>query len=123
MLILFELLTGQGLDINWLLTPDLGLPSPDITIFLSLPTSEASSREDFGAERYETQSMQKKVREMFGLVKGKVEVDADGGNGKWEDVDASGSREEVESRIWGAVELVLEREKKEVGRLWVSSST
>jgi hypothetical protein len=34
-------------------------------------------------------------------------------------VDASGTREEVQARIWGVIEPVLEREKGEVGRLWV----
>ena len=52
----------------------------------------------------------------------KPNVDAGGkksGNGEWVEVDASGSREEVQARIWGVINPVLEREKGEVGRLWV----
>jgi hypothetical protein len=75
--------------------------------------------------------MQTRVREQFGLVRERVErgnastepnVDAGGkksGNGEWVEVDASGTREEVQARIWGVIEPVLEREKGEVGRLWV----
>lgn len=76
--------------------------------------------------------MQTRVREQFGLVRERVErgnestntnaEDAGGkksGNGEWVEVDASGTREEVQARIWGLIEPVLEREKGEVGRLWV----
>jgi hypothetical protein len=42
-----------------------------------------------------------------------------GGNGRWEEVDASGTREEVEARIWRLVGEVVEMEKGPVGRLWM----
>lgn len=75
--------------------------------------------------------MQTRVREQFGLVRERVErgnestntsADAGGkksGNGEWVEVDASGTREEVQARIWGVIEPVLKRQKGEVGRLWV----
>ena len=121
-------LTPQGLSFDWLLSPDHSLPSPDLTLYLSLPTSETSSREDFGQERYESRTLQDKVREQFKLVKRRVESGNGNGNGNaragadlnglWRDVDASGTREEVQRRIWEVVLPVLEREKGDVGRLW-----
>ncbi|KAG7570910.1 hypothetical protein FFLO_01108 [Filobasidium floriforme] len=122
---------AKGLPFDWLLTPDRSLPSPDLTLYLTLPTSETSNRQDFGEERYESVSMQTRVREQFGLVRERVErgnestntnVDAGGkksGNGEWVEVDASGTREKVQARIWRVINPVLEREKGEVGRLWV----
>ena len=43
------------------LAPDVGLPAPDVVIYLDLPIDEAEKRGGFGSERYEKREMQVKV--------------------------------------------------------------
>jgi dTMP kinase len=100
------------------LTPDKSLPSPDITLYLTLPPSEASARSDYGQERYESLSIQTRVRAEFDRVAERVQSSEVKGNGIWVGVDAAGTIEVVRERIWGQVEGVLDGEKGEVGKLW-----
>lgn len=70
-----------------------------MVIFLDLSEAEAAARGGWGEERYERGEMQKRVREGF------EELKAAGGE-EGEDlrvVDAGGSIEVVEERIWDAV--------------------
>lgn len=62
--------------------------------------------------------MQSIVKEQFKLVRDRVERGE--GNGRWEEVDASGTRDEVEARIWGFVSGIIELKKGPVGRLWMN---
>lgn len=50
---------------GWLHTPDLGLPIPDITLFLTVDQKTAQARAGFGAERYETTDIQRFVAKCF----------------------------------------------------------
>ena len=52
-------------NIDWLLSPDKGLPKPDLTLFLTLDLEEISKRKDGGDERYELQQFQAKVKQCF----------------------------------------------------------
>ena len=54
---------GQSLE--WCKGPDVGLPKPDIVFFLDIPMEEAAKRGDYGAERYEKEEFQAKVRQHF----------------------------------------------------------
>lgn len=47
----------QGLDAEYLISPDRGLPVPDVTLFLAATTSETSTRGGFGEERFVICSM------------------------------------------------------------------
>ncbi|KAL9613282.1 MAG: hypothetical protein Q9167_002191 [Letrouitia subvulpina] len=53
------------LSLDWARQPDVGLPKPDICIFLDISPEKAAQRGGFGVERYETDSMQKRVRQLF----------------------------------------------------------
>jgi dTMP kinase len=53
------------LSLEWAWQPEIGLPRPDICLFLSISAKEAAKRGGFGAERYENESMQTRVRELF----------------------------------------------------------
>ncbi|MCO5556968.1 hypothetical protein L7F22_010523 [Adiantum nelumboides] len=79
----------QGLSYQWCKAPDVGLPEPDVTIFLDLSVEEASRRGGYGEERYESVSMQSKVREAFAQIR------KDMPQGKWVVVDAGKSVDEV----------------------------
>ena len=52
-------------NIDWLLSPDKGLPKPDLTLFLTLDLEEISKRKGWGDERYELQQFQAKVKQCF----------------------------------------------------------
>ncbi|KAJ5381470.1 Thymidylate kinase [Penicillium cataractarum] len=53
------------LSLEWAWQPEIGLPQPDICLFLNISAEEAAKRGGFGAERYENESMQSRVRELF----------------------------------------------------------
>lgn len=59
----------KGLDLNWCKQPDIGLPCPDLVIYLDIPPNKISERVGFGKEFYENVNFQFKVRENFLLLK------------------------------------------------------
>lgn len=91
---------NPALGLEWARMPDVGLPKPDVVVFLDLETEVARGRGAFGEEVYERVEMQRRVRGLFvrvmdGKGEGIVEVDAG------RDVD------EVEKDVWGCVEDVI----------------
>ncbi|KAJ9206255.1 hypothetical protein DTO021D3_4898 [Paecilomyces variotii] len=56
---------NPNLSIQWAWQPEVGLPRPDLCLFLSISPVEAAKRGGFGLERYETDTMQKRVRDLF----------------------------------------------------------
>ena len=53
------------LDLEWAWAQEIGLPQPDVVIFLTVSAAVAAERGGFGVEKYETNQMQQNVREMF----------------------------------------------------------
>ncbi|MCJ1310716.1 Thymidylate kinase [Agyrium rufum] len=96
-----------SLDLTWALRPDVGLPRPDLCVFLGIGPEEAAKRGGFGEERYEEAEMQKGVREMFGKLLEEVER-VGGQEEKVEAVDAGKGLDEVEAEIWKVVKRRLE---------------
>lgn len=87
-------------SVEWLYSPDKGLPKPDLTLFLSLPTEELARRKGWGEERYEDVEFQKKVRECFLRVLQDIPQD------HLEIINVSDlSIEQVKSHIWEVIEL------------------
>ncbi|KAK4107588.1 hypothetical protein N656DRAFT_503246 [Canariomyces notabilis] len=61
------------LTLSWARAPELGLPRPDLVIFLDLDESQARARGGWGGEVYEKGAMQRRVRELFwGLSMGRI---------------------------------------------------
>ena len=56
---------NPNLSLHWAWQPEVGLPRPDLCLFLGIAPEEAAKRGGFGAERYETDSMQSRVRKLF----------------------------------------------------------
>lgn len=56
---------AKGLDREWCCTPEKGLPTPDLVIYLRLSPTEAKKRGDYGQERYEATEFQEKVRRHY----------------------------------------------------------
>ena len=78
-------------------------------IFLSLSSDAAASRGGYGAERYEKEEMQRRVRDAFYQLQ-----DDPKDVGDWRMIDASGSVEQVADQIWNVVRPLIGSEKGEL---------
>ncbi|KAL1839546.1 hypothetical protein VTJ49DRAFT_1409 [Mycothermus thermophilus] len=64
---------NPSLTLSWARSPEVGLPRPDLVLFLDLDESQARLRGGWGGEAYEKAEMQRRVRELFwGLSFGKI---------------------------------------------------
>ncbi|KAF0687578.1 Aste57867_20697 [Aphanomyces stellatus] len=54
-----------GLNLEWCMRPEIGLPKPDVVIFLDISTEDAAKRAAYGEERYEKREFQERVRATF----------------------------------------------------------
>jgi len=101
---------SKGLSYEWCRAPDIGLPAPDLTVFLDVEPETARERGGFGEERYEKEEMQRRVRGLFERI-GKE-------SGRWVVVDAGKQREAVRDDIWEHVEPLKGGVDGPVKRLW-----
>lgn len=56
---------NPNLPLEWAWQPEIGLPCPDVCLFLRVSPEDAAKRGGFGVERYENAAMQARVRELF----------------------------------------------------------
>jgi dTMP kinase len=110
------------LSLDWARAPDVGLPRPDVVVFLDLELEEAEKRGGYGDEKYEKKEMQQRVRELFlGLLK------SHGSESDMQVVNAGESVEVVGDRILEMIEAKLKElavESSEVGTVeaWPAST-
>ena len=91
---------AKGLDFHWCLNPDVGLPKPDLTVFLKFKQSENASRTGFGDERYEVAEFQEKVKLLFENFST---------NSEWSPLYVDGlSIDQVHEEIWSLLQQYLE---------------
>lgn len=91
---------AKGLDFQWCLSPDIGLPKPDLTIFLKFRQSENASRAGFGDERYEVAEFQEKVKHIFENFST---------NSEWSPLYVDGlTIDQVHEEIWSLFKQYLE---------------
>uniref|UniRef100_K7FTZ6 Thymidylate kinase n=1 Tax=Pelodiscus sinensis TaxID=13735 RepID=K7FTZ6_PELSI len=104
----------ENFSMDWCKQPDVGLPKPDLIVFLRLSVLEAAQRGDFGNERYECSAFQEKVLQNYQqLMKDKTL------NWKKQIVDASKSIEELHNEIKSFTEAAMqEAQNKPIGELW-----
>ncbi|TMS20396.1 thymidylate kinase [Larimichthys crocea] len=81
-----------GFCLDWCKSPDVGLPQPDLVMFLQLSPSEAALRGQFGEERYEKSDFQRAVQNKFQQLMKDRSV-------HWQVIDASQSVEDVHKDI------------------------
>ena len=60
----------QHFCLHWCKQPDMGLPKPDLVMFLQLQLEEAVKRGEFGCERYENRDFQERVLQRFHQLMG-----------------------------------------------------
>ena len=96
------------LSLKWARHPEVGLPRPDICLFLDIAPEAAAKRGGFGSERYETNAIQKRVRELFYELMGTSDgLDI-------QVIDAARSIEEVAQDITERVKDVMEQPRMAV---------
>ena len=92
------------LSLEWARQPDVGLPRPDLCIFLDISPEEAAQRGGYGSERYEQQDLQNRVRDLFEQLREHPDEDND-----IVVVNADRPIEDVERTIRKWVRLASER--------------
>uniref|UniRef100_A0A8C2QRU9 dTMP kinase n=1 Tax=Capra hircus TaxID=9925 RepID=A0A8C2QRU9_CAPHI len=55
----------ENFSLDWCKQPDVGLPKPDLVVFLQLQLAEAAARGEFGRERYESGPFQQRALQRF----------------------------------------------------------
>lgn len=88
-----------AMGLEWCRQPEVGLPRPDICLFLDVSAEVAAQRGGFGTERYEKQEMQDRVRGLFAELRKHEDESHDIVR-----VDAGQGIEEVERIIQEVVE-------------------
>ncbi|KAK2794730.1 Thymidylate kinase [Onygenales sp. PD_12] len=56
---------NPSLSLDWAWQPEIGLPRPDIWLFLNISAEEAAKRGGYGLERYENDTHQSRVRQLY----------------------------------------------------------
>ncbi|MGH0154333.1 UNVERIFIED_CONTAM: hypothetical protein FKN15_027170 [Acipenser sinensis] len=101
-----------GMSVDWCKFPDVGLPKPDLVLFLQLRPTEAARRGQFGAERYENTDFQKAVQECFQQLMSDCSVN-------WKVIDACRSVEDLHKEIMSHSEDVMDTAAcQPIGELW-----
>ncbi|XP_015910377.1 thymidylate kinase [Parasteatoda tepidariorum] len=59
----------KGLSFSWCKQSDVGLPKPDLVLYLDLPSEAMAKRSGFGEERYEKGDFQNEVKKVYGLLR------------------------------------------------------
>src|SRR5690606_16079299 len=99
-----------GMDLKWCVQPDVGLPAPDLVIYLSAPIKSLASRGGFGNERYENIEMLSQVSKNYEILRDET----------WKTVDASLSIEEVFNSVQNlASECKKQVSGNPISKLWV----
>uniref|UniRef100_D3Z3R3 dTMP kinase n=1 Tax=Mus musculus TaxID=10090 RepID=D3Z3R3_MOUSE len=102
----------ENFSLDWCKQPDVGLPKPDLILFLQLQLLDAAARGEFGLERYETGTFQKQVLLCFQQLMEEKNLN-------WKVVDASKSIEEVHKEIRAHSEdAIRNAAQRPLGELW-----
>ncbi|KAL6704417.1 Thymidylate kinase [Coniothyrium glycines] len=97
---------NPSMSLEWCRQPDVGLPRPDLCIFLDISTDDAAKRGGYGTEKYEKKEMQDRVRQLFDTLM----REKDG-----EDlvrIDAGADLEDVQAQIRVQVDQCFEKVAK-----------
>ncbi|GJP37990.1 hypothetical protein CLOM_g22433 [Closterium sp. NIES-68] len=90
---------AKGLDVHWCKSSEVGLPAPDIVIYLDINPQHAAERGGYGGERYEKVEFQQRVAQHFYALK----------DDTWTVVDASLPLEDVATEVCKLAESIVRR--------------
>lgn len=85
---------NQNLSLEWAWNPEIGLPQPDLVLFLDISSEDAVKRGGYGEERYEKEEMQIKVRTLFKHLFSKLD------HLNVRNIDAGQPLQSVADQIW-----------------------
>ncbi|KAI0313194.1 thymidylate kinase [Amylostereum chailletii] len=102
--------TAKGLSYAWCRAPDVGLPRPDLTLFLDVSPETARARGGYGEERYEREELQRRVREQYARIGGETSG--------WIRVDADQDLDVVAKEVWAHVEPLAHGVASPIQKLW-----
>ncbi|XP_062371551.1 thymidylate kinase [Sardina pilchardus] len=101
-----------GFCLDWCKSPDVGLPKPDLVMFLKLNPAEAEGRGEFGTERYETTVFQRTVQSRFEQLMKDPSIN-------WQVIDAARTIEDVHTDIKEHTENAISKvEEQPLEELW-----
>jgi len=115
--IAFSFCKDAGLSYEWCRAPDIGLPAPDLTLFLDVGPETVRERGGFGEERYEREEVQARVKEVFGRI-GEEMGEGLLREGNWVVVEADREKETVAEVIWDWVQPLSRGVDRPLKRLW-----
>jgi dTMP kinase len=97
---------NPSMTLEWCRKPDVGLPRPDLCIFLDISAEDAAKRGGYGTEKYEKKEIQDRVRELFETLMQRKEGE------DFVRIDAGSSLEDVQEKIKKEVDTCIERVEK-----------
>ncbi|KAI4689699.1 uncharacterized protein J4E84_003879 [Alternaria hordeiaustralica] len=97
---------NPSMSLEWCRKPEVGLPRPDLCLFLDISADDAAKRGGYGTEKYERKDMQDRVRELFETMMQKKEGE------DFVRIDAGESMTDVAARIRQEVDRCIERVAK-----------
>ncbi|XP_071343318.1 thymidylate kinase [Trachinotus anak] len=101
-----------GFSLDWCMQPDVGLPKPDLVMFLELCPAQAALRGQFGEERYESSVFQRTVQQKFEQLMKDPSVN-------WQVIDAAQSVEDVHRNITThSLNTINTAQNLPLGELW-----
>ncbi|KAI4645794.1 hypothetical protein J4E93_005372 [Alternaria ventricosa] len=97
---------NPSMSLEWCRKPEVGLPRPDLCLFLDISADDAAKRGGYGTEKYEKKEMQDRVRELFETMMQKKEGE------DFVRIDAGESMTNVAAKIRQEVDRCIERVAK-----------
>ncbi|CAG5159823.1 uncharacterized protein ALTATR162_LOCUS5681 [Alternaria atra] len=97
---------NPSMSLEWCRKPEVGLPRPDLCLFLDISAEDAAKRGGYGTEKYEKKEMQDRVRELFETMMQKKEGE------DFVRIDAGESMKDVAAKIRQEVDRCIERVAK-----------
>jgi len=82
-----------SMSLEWCRKPDVGLPRPDLCVFLDISAEDAAKRGGYGTEKYEKKEMQDRVRELFETLMERKEGE------DFVRIDAGSSLDDVQTKV------------------------
>nr|XP_004667861.1 thymidylate kinase isoform X1 [Jaculus jaculus] len=102
----------ENFSLDWCKQPDVGLPKPDLIVFLQLQLVDAAARGEFGCERYENGMYQERALQCFHQLMRDTALN-------WKVVDASKSIEDIHTEIRALSEdIIHSAAQRPLGELW-----
>lgn len=89
------------MPLEWCWNPEIGLPQPDLVLFLDIATEDTAKRGGFGEERYEKHEMQDKVRTLYKHLFEQIP------HLNVKTIDAGQPPKDVADQIWEAYETLI----------------